>query len=100
MLLKTTTHKYKKIVSICIIKFSKNKIQFFLREKDLSKPSKTSLSSFIPRTICLRQAPVIHPHVLVGIPCYDFTPVTCPTLGDPLHYWLGYRLQVLQTPMA
>ena len=48
----------------------------------------------------LHRKEVIHPHVLVGIPCYDFTPVTCPTLGGPLHCWLGYRLQVLQTPMA
>ena len=56
MLLKQLLIKYLSY-SICIIKFSKNKIQFFLREKDLSKPSKTSLSSFIPRTICLRQAP-------------------------------------------
>ena len=46
MLYKQLLITYKKIVSICIIKFSKNKIQFFLREKDLSKPSKTSLSSF------------------------------------------------------
>ena len=23
-------------------------------------------------------------HVLVGIPCYDFTPITCPTFCDPL----------------
>ena len=43
---------------------------------------------------------VIHPHVPVGIPCYDFTPVTCPTLDDPIPYGLSYRLQVLQTPMA
>ena len=43
---------------------------------------------------------MIHPHVPVGIPCYDFTPVTCPTLGGPLPCGLGYRLQVLQTPMA
>ena len=43
---------------------------------------------------------VIHPHVPVGIPCYDFTPVTCPTLGGPIPYGFGYRLQVLQTPMA
>ena len=43
MLYKQLLITYKKIVSICIIKFSKNKIQFFLREKDLSKPSKTSL---------------------------------------------------------
>ena len=27
---------------------------------------------------------VIHPHVLVGIPCYDFTPIICPTLDGSL----------------
>jgi len=27
---------------------------------------------------------VIHPHVLVGIPCYDFTPITCPAFCGPL----------------
>ena len=27
---------------------------------------------------------VIHPHVPVGIPCYDFTLVTDPTLIGPL----------------
>ena len=48
----------------------------------------------------LHRKEVIHPHVLVGIPCYDFTPVTCPTLDDPIPYGLSYRLQVLQTPMA
>ena len=48
----------------------------------------------------LHRKEVIHPHVPVGIPCYDFTPVTCPTLGGPLPCGLGYRLQVLQTPMA
>ena len=34
--------------------------------------------SFLPRK------EVIHPHVPVGIPCYDFTPVTGPTLIGPL----------------
>ena len=48
----------------------------------------------------LHRKEVIHPHVLVGIPCYDFTPVTCPTLGGPIPKGLSYRLQVLQTPMA
>jgi hypothetical protein len=24
---------------------------------------------------------VIHPHLPVGIPCYDFTPIICPTFG-------------------
>ncbi len=32
----------------------------------------------------LHRKEVIHPHVLVGIPCYDFTPITCPTLNGPL----------------
>ena len=40
-------------------------------------------------TVCflldlLHRKEVIHPHVLVGIPCYDFTPVTGPTLGGPI----------------
>ena len=64
--------------------------------------------TFKPRSIhtvifyksILHRKEVIHPHVLVGIPCYDFTPVTCPTLGGPIPYGLGYRLQILQTPMA
>ena len=48
----------------------------------------------------LHRKEVIHPHVPVGIPCYDFTPVTNPTLDGPLPYGLGYRLQVLLAPMA
>ena len=48
----------------------------------------------------LHRKEVIHPHVLVGIPCYDFTPVTYPTLIGPLPYGLGYRFQILQIPMA
>src|SRR5690606_14789389 len=27
---------------------------------------------------------VIHPHVPVGIPCYDFTPIICPTFDGSL----------------
>ena len=27
---------------------------------------------------------MIHPHVPVGIPCYDFTPVANPTFDGPL----------------
>jgi hypothetical protein len=27
---------------------------------------------------------VIHPHLPVGIPCYDFTPIIYPTLGAVL----------------
>ena len=32
------------------------------------------------RFACLLRKEVIHPHVLVGIPCYDLTPIICPTL--------------------
>ena len=45
-------------------------------------------------TLLLRKE-VIHPHVLVGIPCYDFTPIIYPTLDGSLHFWLGHRLRVL-----
>ena len=34
--------------------------------------------TFLPRK------EVIHPHVLVGIPCYDFTPIIHPTLDGSL----------------
>ena len=30
--------------------------------------------------VFLLRKEVIHPHVLVGIPCYDLTPIICPTL--------------------
>ena len=35
-------------------------------------------------TVCsrfLHRKEVIHPHVPVGIPCYDLTPIISPTLG-------------------
>ena len=39
-----------------------------------------------PLVHCLRYSllhrkEVIHPHVLVGIPCFDLTPITGPALG-------------------
>ena len=65
----------------------------------LSKTFKTIAQSFF-KSFFLHRKEVIHPHVLVGIPCYDFTPITCPTLNGPLHYWLGYHIRVLQTFVA
>jgi hypothetical protein len=32
----------------------------------------------------LHRKEVIHPHVPVGIPCYDLTLITCPTFDGPL----------------
>ena len=79
-----------------IIQFSKN---YFSWEINLSKLSKNS-HQFTKLFIFLHRKEVIHPHVPVGIPCYDFTPVTCPTFAGPLPCGLGYQLRVLQTPIA
>jgi hypothetical protein len=57
-----------------------------------------SLNSF--EFFFLLRKEVIHPHVPVGIPCYDFTPIVGPTLDGSLHCWLGHRLRVLQTLMV
>ena len=70
-------------------------------ENNLSKLSKTL---FLPSVrygfFFLHRKEVIHPHLPVGIPCYDFTPVICPTFAGPLPKGLGYQLRVLQTPIA
>ncbi len=49
---------------------------------------------------CFLRKEVIHPHVPVGIPCYDLTPITSPTLGGSLPYGLGHRLRVLPALMV
>ena len=41
------------------------------------EPSKDSI-------IFLRKE-VIQPHLPIRLPCYDFTPIICPTLGGWLH---------------
>ena len=40
---------------------------------------------------------VIQPHLPIRLPCYDFTPIICPTFDGSLPYGLGHRLRVLQT---
>ena len=40
---------------------------------------------------------VIQPHLPVRLPCYDFTPITNPTLDACLPNGLAQRLQVLPT---
>ena len=62
----------------------------------ISKPLKRY--SFL-RLLKLHRKEVIHPHLPVGIPCYDLSPVTGPILGGPLPYGLGYLLRILPTPM-
>ena len=43
---------------------------------------------------------VIHPHLPVGIPCYDFTPVTDHTVDACLPEGLARRLLVQPIPMV
>ena len=50
--------------------------------------------------ILLPRKEVIHPHVPVGIPCYDLTPINGPTLDGSLPFGLGHRLRVLQSLMV
>ena len=40
---------------------------------------------------------VIHPHLPVRIPCYDFTPITNPTFDSCLNCLLAHWLRVLPT---
>ena len=65
---------------------------------DPSKPNRfiNQLSSL---HIFLLRKEVIHPHVLVGIPCYDLTPIISPTF-DGSFTRLGHRLRVLPTLMV
>ena len=51
----------------------------------------------IPFKEFLLRKEVIQPHLPIRLPCYDFTPITGPTLGGCLHFWLAHRLRVLPT---
>jgi hypothetical protein len=48
----------------------------------------------------LHRKEVIQAHLPVHLPCYDFVPVTNPTLDGSLSCELGYRLQVLPASMT
>ena len=72
------------------IRFSKNEgreslISQSQTERRLPENSEAGpvLSCVLPELIesgnFLLRKEVIHPHVLVGIPCYDLTPITSPT---------------------
>ena len=55
----------------------------FLKDIGLSKLNMTLRTVYAIKAFLLRKE-VIHPHVPVGIPCYDLTPITCPTLDGSL----------------
>ena len=48
----------------------------------LSKLNKVSCVQVSVRlSVCFLRKEVIQPQVLLRLPCYDFTPIICPTLG-------------------
>ncbi len=68
---------------------------FFESFFHLSKPDRLFFSSFLAQVLffvsflLLLRKEVIHPHVPVGIPCYDLTPIISSTLGISLLCRLG-----------
>ena len=66
-----------------VIRFSKNN---HCAEKsfDLSKLNRLTFPQIPTFLVFLLRKEVIHPHVPVGIPCYDLTPVIGPTFDGSL----------------
>ena len=61
--------------SLCYSVFKNQLVKFF----NLTKPNRKQLLLYF-----LLRKEVIHPHVPVGIPCYDLTPVIGPTFDGSL----------------
>ena len=59
----------------------------------------TATSFFLVLYFLLRKE-VIHPHVPVGIPCYDLTPVIGPAFDGSLLKRLCHRLRALPASMV
>ena len=62
-------------------------LYIFWKTKSFKTKQKITVRQLITRIrykTFLPRKEVIHPHVLVGIPCYDFTPIICPTLDGSL----------------
>ena len=94
------------ISSFSIVQFSRcrQKIHFHVPSKlnKVRRPQKglTLGSLFEWLRTCLLRKEVIQPLVLERLPCYDFTPITKPTFGRVLHYWLDYGLRVFPALMV
>lgn len=59
-------------------------LRYYLDNKDLIVYTCKNKLIFL-----LHRKEVIHPHVLVGVPCYDLTPITTPTLD--VTYCNGFK---------
>ena len=66
-----------------VIRFSKNN-HYTEKSFDLSKLNRLTFPQIPTFLVFLLRKEVIHPHVPVGIPCYDLTPVIGPTFDGSL----------------
>ena len=59
------------------------KEQNIMREIALSKLNKQETVNFlsVQKDCIILRKEVIQPHLPIRLPCYDFTPIICPTLG-------------------
>ena len=55
------------------------------------------LSAYRSKSSGFPRKEVIQPQLPLRLPCYDFTPVTSPTVDGSLPCGLGHRLRVLPT---
>ena len=85
------------LFSICYSVFKELTFPFE-KSFDLSKLNRSLTHN--SRFFFLLRKEVIHPHVPVGIPCYDLTPIISPTFDGSLLFRLGHRLRVLPTLMV
>ena len=68
---------------VIIFSFQRSSILRVILKRSLKTKQNTIWLNLI-KMYFLHRKEVIHPHVPVGIPCYDLTPITSPTLGASL----------------
>jgi hypothetical protein len=73
-----------------------------IRREDAYEDAYADADTCIANYPRLPRKEVIQPHLPVRLPCYDFTPVTDPTLDSCAQSkdWFAHRLQVLSAPMV
>ena len=65
-----------------IIQFSKNNLSRGIAPSKLNKGTNRQVNASPKRcSVNILRKEVIQPHLPIRLPCYDFTPIICPTLG-------------------
>ena len=83
------------VIDLFCYVFSFDVVQFSKIDPEVSKQIPQNQTEylqvqnlFFTYTLFLLRKEVIHPHVPVGIPCYDLTPVIDPTFDGSLPEWV------------